>query len=369
MRILHVVSALDGAGVPNMVMSYLEELGVQAGEVSFVVHGSTVGRQEAHVVGLGATVHHVTPRRQSLLCNLRETWTLVRSGEYDVVHSHLNFSSVFPLTVAWIAGVPIRIAHAHGSFEPKDVIQRAWHWFSRLILSAVATDYFACSETSGKWLFGSGWRSERARSYLMRNALNLERFRASAAVVPKCVPMLPQGALVLVTVGRLSPEKNHMFLLRVAQLLREAGTRFRLLLVGEGPLLDSLSEEIDDLELNEEVVLVGYRSDVAFWLSLADVFLLPSIREGLPVSLIEAQAMGIPSIASKGVTDEVDVTGTIEFVDLDAKEWADTVLSITAKGVAADNAYLPGYDIVDASKDYLLYMRERLRSLVDEESE
>lgn len=358
MKILHVVSSLEAAGVPNVLMAYLRASPTDAFQADFIVHGHKVGALEAEVFDRGSAIHHVTPRKTSLRSNLLQMWKVMSSGDYDAVHSHLNFSSVFPLALARLKGTPVRIAHAHGSFEPRGYFGRLWHLVARIAVTRLATDYFSCSEISGRWLFGRCWRSGPGFSYLMRNAIDVDGLVKSAEAIPRDSWSPGDSRMRLIAVGRLSPEKNHLFLLNVARALKDAGTPFELVIAGGGPMRRGIQEGIKSLALVEEVRLLGARSDVGAWLGSADVCLMPSTREGLGLALVEAQALGVPCVASLGVPSEVDLTGCVSFLPLDVDSWIDGIRAAyrsgrgTGKGVAEN-----GYDIRSAAPEYVEHMR------------
>ena len=358
MRVLHVASALDAAGVPSVLMAYSRNASTEALEADFIVHGDEVGVHEAEVLERGSRVHHVTPRKKSLLRNLQQLWGVISSGDYDAVHSHLNFSSVFPLAIAWLNGTPIRIAHAHGSFAPRSPIGRAWHALARFAIARLATDYFSCSEVSGRWLFGSRWKSRVGSSYLMRNAIDVDELVSSAMEMPDDF-WAPRGSgMRLIAVGRLSPEKNHLFLVDLARALKEDGKPFELVIVGGGPMHHRLQEAVERSDLTGEVRLLGARTDVAAWLGAADVCLMPSVREGLGVALIEAQVLGVPCVASPGVPKEVDLTGTVSFVPLEVGAWVDAVdAGHRAERGTGEGVVASGYDIQTAAPAYVQHMR------------
>lgn len=359
MKILHVVSSLDAAGVPSVLMAYLRNAPAGTLEADFIVHGDEVGVHEAEVLERGSRVHHVTPRKKSLLRNLQQLRAVISSNDYDGVHSHLNFSSVFPLAFAWLNRIPVRIAHAHGSFEPRGPLDRAWHALARFAIARLATDYFSCSEVSGQWLFGRRWRSGSGSSYLMRNAIDVNDLVTGAANTTDDLWDADGSRMRLIAVGRLSYEKNHLFLLEVVRALKENGRPFELVIVGGGPMHRQLQEAVERSDLTREVRLLGVRTDVAAWLGAADVCLMPSVREGLPIALVEAQALGVPCVASPGVPREVDLTGRVSFVPLEAGAWVDAIDTAyraergTGKVVGAR-----GYDIRTAAPAYVQHMRE-----------
>lgn len=358
MRILHVVSSLDAAGVPNVLMAYLRAAPAGAFHVDFIVHGEKVGFHEAEVLERGSRVFHVTPRKTSFLTNIRQMKDIVSYGEYDVVHSHLNFSSIFPLLVARRFSVPVRIAHAHGSFDPRGIAGRIWHSVASFAIKRLATHYFSCSELSGSWLFGSAWRTGPGDSYLMRNAIDVDGLLTTFVSASEELWNAEDGALRLIAVGRLSPEKNHLFLLEVACELKKQGTAFRLVIAGEGPSRNEIQSRIGALGLSEEVELLGNRRDVGLWLGAADVCLMPSVREGLGLALIEAQALGTPCVASVGVPSEVDLTGRVTFVPLVVEAWLEAIRAAHRAGRGSGAGVEEnGYDIRSAAAEYWEYMR------------
>lgn len=359
MKVLHIVSTLDAAGVPNVVMAYLRNSPPDAFQTDFIVHGDEVGVHEAEVIERGSRVFHVVPRKKSLVSNLRQIWSVISSGDYDAVHSHINFSSVFPLSTARLCGTPVRIAHAHGSFDPKGALGRAWFAFARFAINRLATDYFACSEVSGRWLFGSRWKSSTKSSFLMRNAIDVQALRQTAERVPEAF-WEPSGTRMrLIAVGRLSQEKNHVFLLDVARALVEARTSFELVILGEGPMRHELEAAVRSLDLDREVRLLGSRDDVGAWLGAADVCLMPSVREGLGLALVEAQALGIPCIASPGVPQEVNLTGNVSYVPLEVESWTKAVQAAYRAGRSSGQEVAEsGYDIRTAAPLYVSHMRE-----------
>lgn len=358
MKILHVASSLDAAGVPSVLMAYLRNTPTGTLEADFIVHGDEVGVHEAEVLERGSRVYHVTPRKRSLIRNLQQMWAVISSGDYDVVHSHLNFSSVFPLALAWLNRTPVRIAHAHGSFEPQGPLGRAWHVLARSAIVRLATNYFSCSEVSGRWLFGKRWRSRGGSSYLMTNAIDVNELVTGAANIPDDFWDADDSRMRLIAVGRLSPEKNHPFLLEVARALKENGKPFELVIVGGGPMRHQLQEAIERSDLTQEIRLLGVRADVAAWLGAADVCLMPSVREGLGIALVEAQALGVPCIASPGVPTEVDLTGTVSFVPLEVDAWVDAIdTAYRAERGTGQGVGVSGYDIRTAAPTYAQRMR------------
>lgn len=359
-RVLHVVSALDGGGVERMLMEYSTAVEAEGLEFHYAVHGDKVGRLEGTAIANGSTVRHITPRKVSVLRNWFDTLEFVRDGDFDVVHSHLNFSNVTAIWAARVAGIPVRIAHAHGGFAAASLVERVRFAVSRQLILWGCTSAFACSEAAGTWLFGKKWRG-RKRAFLMKNAMNLKQFAYDER--RRTASRLEEGAgndRVVLCVGRLSPEKNHMFMVEVLDRLPGKGEGYQLWIAGDGPLRTTLREEIEIRGLSCRIRLLGHRTDVARLMQAADVLAMPSESEGLGLALIEAQAAALPCLASTGVSREVDCTGLIQYLPIDApQDWVRTLTQLSDLPRESRTAELAeaGYEITSAASRYVDAMR------------
>ena len=233
-------------------------------------------------------------------------------GPYHIVHSHVHHFSGYIARLAHHAGVPARIVHSHCGTSAVDgragmgrrlYIQAMRSWIHRY-----ATCEIAASHEAALALFGSG-RDEHPRWRVMHCGIDLAPFQVRVDPVAMRGELgIPQEARVIGHVGTLSPPKNHLFLLRVASEIIHRRPNVFLLLVGEGPLRPAIEEEMARLGIANHVILCGARGDVPRLMNGAmDVFFFPSLWEGLPLALIEAQAAGLPCVISDVVTREADV--------------------------------------------------------------
>ncbi len=248
-----------------------------------------------------------------------------------IVHSHVHGASGWLLWMANRAGVPVRVAHSHTTVDghrstPGRLLYRA---LSRRLISRHATAGIGVSASSAEALFGDGWARD-SRFRVIHTGIDLSPFsRLVRRDEVRRGLQLPADATVVGHVGRFHAVKNQRFFLRVANLLARRDPRMRFLLVGEGPLRGDIERLADDLRIRHLCVFTGERADVARLLMGAmDLLLFPSLWEGLPISLIEAQAAGLPIVASASVTPEVAaVPGLVRFERLDRGpgRWADEV--------------------------------------------
>ena len=316
-KVLHVVSSLGGGGVESMLYNYYTKLDKKLIQFDFVVHGDDIGVLEKKLQAMGSRVFHVTPKKVSLSMNIREIDRIIKDGEYDVVHCHQNFSNSVPLLIARKYRVRGRISHAHGCKTPSTTREAFRNYCFRLLNKLGANYFFCCGVQAGKWLHGKRW-SPSESDIIMNNAIDVDKFSYDPSARAEYRRRLDiNGKMVLLHVGRFSDEKNHSFLVTLFHMLSKRANNYVLLLVGDGPTEDKVRKHVRDIGLSDQVRFLGVRSDVAQIMDAADVFLLPSKNEGLPVTLVEAQAKGLIVFASDVITRETAITDSIEYLPIE----------------------------------------------------
>ena len=288
--------------------------------------------------------------RQKLRADLRAAMI----GGCDVVHvqsSVLGFTSIV-LAEAMRAGVPVRVAHVHGKFDESG-LKRAAHHLLRWFIRRKATAYAYCSEVARTYMFGCG-KAVKAKWCRVPNAIQTRRFACDAQARRRYRERvgIAEGEKLLGAVGYLEEVKNHAFLLEVMAEIKRRGLPAKLAILGEGSLRDQLARRIVALGLEDRVLLAGVTDDVPGWLSAMDVYLMPSLSEGFPISAVEAQASGLPCLMSDRITTEVDITAAACHLPIDAGPavWADAIEKQTpadaeARTEAAEAVARAGYDV------------------------
>lgn len=247
------------------------------------------------------------PPYQKLAKYLRFLKQLFREKKYRIVHSNINTLSVFPLYAAKKAGVPVRIAHSHSTSNPcewkKNLIKNALRPFSKVW----ATDYFACSELAGRYLFGNK-AFDKGEVKIIHNAIDVEKFKFDPEARKKLRKeiSIADDDFVIGHIGRFVQTKNHSFLVSMFAKLKKEKNNAKLVLVGQGPLINKIRQQADELGLAKDVLFLGQRNDVEKLYSVFDVFCLPSLYEGFGMVLVEAQSNGLAAIVSKNVPAEAD---------------------------------------------------------------
>ncbi len=336
MKILHVLGKLDPGGVESWLVQVLRQIDRSRFQSDVMVHRCDQGAYDAEVRKLGVRVIPCAHPEDPIVYARNFLRVLRKYGPYDVVHSHVHFFSSYVLLLAACAGVPVRLAHSHTDSRLLDTraarLRKLYSNLMKLSLPHVATGGFAVSSEAGDALFPSGW-TESSRWRLLHLGIELSRFSGQVASDSLRKQLgLPKASLVIGHIGRMDENKNQIFILSVATEVLKLRPEAMFLLVGDGPMRSFLQQATHDAQLAEHFVFTGIRSDVPDLLRGAmDVFIFPSRLEGLPITLLEAQAAGLPCLVSDAVTPEADVASdSIMRLPLEASaaKWAEALIDI-----------------------------------------
>lgn len=274
---------------------------------------------------------------------------------YKVIHMNASSKNFILLRYAKRYGIPVRIAHSHNiDFQTNNIIKKCAGNIFKIILNKYATDYFACSKLAGKWLFGKKY-VEQGKVIVIHNAVDFEKFQFNKEIreIVRNELRISNDALLIGNVGRFTLQKNHIFLLDIFNEIQKKKDAV-LILIGIGELEAEIREKVQILNLTDKVIFAGFRNDVYKVLQAMDVFLLPSLYEGLPIVGVEAQANGLPIFTSKDVvTNEVKISDSLTFISLEktAENWAEIILqSDLTRRDTKEQLKKAGYFIEDAAK-------------------
>ncbi len=328
MHVLHVISELGSGGVEKQLCALHGELPKDKIEFSFVVHGQNSGAAEEYVKNAGCAVYHVTPKKDSLLKNIKEIDSIIKNGKYDVVHVHQNFSSFTALWSAYRHRVPVRIVHSRGCNMNASLKTRIKNAVPGFLNKLFANEFLAISEGAGEWLYGKGWKKYGRLFY---DVIDIERFAFSEQKRKAGRDTLGLAdRFAVLMVGRFSPEKNHVFALKVFAELIRMHPNSVLLLLGEGKEQDNIKKQAEAMGILDKVRFEGTTDKVEMYMNAADVLIFPSLHEGFGDVAIEAQCAGLPVIASDRIPVDTKATPVIQYLSLNASpvEWAERVLSL-----------------------------------------
>ena len=307
MRILHVIGGLNRGGVETWLLQVLRHIDRRKYQFDFLVHTEQPCAYDHEVRSLGARVipclspSHPTRYARNLFHILRAL------GPYDCVHSHVHLFSGYILTVARWAGVPTRISHSHLDTQ-RDKGRKFYRCVATTMLKTSATAGLAVSYPAAKSLFGDDWETD-PRWRVSHLGIDLEPFSFPVDSSKARAELgIPEHAFVVGHVGRFFSQKNHTFLLEIAKQVCAMTAHAVFVLVGDGPFRSSMQVKAENLGISRNVIFAGIRDDIVHLMKgVMDVFLLPSLYEGFPLVLIEAQAAGLPCFIADTISSETDI--------------------------------------------------------------
>ena len=351
LRILHSVSNMDRAGIETMLMNYYRHMDRDEIQFDFLANKPKPGDYDEEIRAMGGRVFvspGLSPAKYPAY--MRYVGGLLRENpDIRVLHAHNEAMGFYALRAAQRAGLPVRIAHAHNTR-----IIRDYKWPLKMVCKALlplsATQLCACGTDSGVYFFGRERWAKRGR--IIHNAIDVARFCYQEDVRARLRREYGLGdAPVIGHVGRMNVQKNHRRLLAIFAACVQRMPDARLALIGVGELEKEIRALAQRLGVAQRVLFLGLRGDVNDWMQAMDVFLMPSLFEGLPVVGVEAQAAGLPCVFSDAVTQEIVLLPESCRVPLSApdSQWAQTVESLChekrSRALGASLVAQAGFDI------------------------
>ncbi len=326
-RVLHNIASLHFGGSQAFVMNIYNNIDREKVQFDFVVTPEERRDLYSHVEHMGGRVfvcQKYIGKNHFAYCKWWNDF-FAEHPEYHVIHGHVRSTASIYLKIAKKHGL-VTIAHSHStsngsgiSAVVKDIMQ--------LPIRYQADYLFACSDKAGKWLYGE--KSTMQSNYRMiPNGVDLQRFAFNAE---KRVQMrnelgIDKDTFVLGYVGRITVPKNHKFLVKLFAEYHKENANSKLLLVGDGELLEEVKLQIAQLGINDAVIMVGSKTNTEDYYQAMDVFVFPSLWEGLPVSVVEAQANGLLCLLSDVITYDVDLTDQVKYLSLNEKKlWLEEI--------------------------------------------
>jgi len=347
-----MLGSLNRGGQETFVMNVYRNIDREKIQFDFLV-GDNCNQNydfEDEIIKLGGKIYRIPLKSKNPIKSFFSTIKVIKRGNYQIVHRHSNTSLMsIDLVAAKLGGAKIRIAHSHSSYL-EGRFKMLMHKLFIPIVNAISTNNLACSEDAGKWLFGE------QRFEVVKNAIDISKFsynEMTRNVTRKTLSI--DDKFVVGHVGRFTYAKNHDFLIDIVKEIKKMDSSIILILVGDGSLRKKIELKIKEFGLQDNVKLLGVQNDIASLLQSFDIFLFPSHYEGLPVTLIEAQAAGLPCLISDAITSEVCLTRLVHKISLNKspKEWVKEIMKykdISNRESKYDELLNSGYDIKHTSK-------------------
>ncbi len=348
-RILHVVTHMNRGGLETMLMNYYRNIDRSKIQFDFLTHRDYDGDYGTEINQLGGVIYHLPPLNP-LSRNYHNKLSLFfdEHKEYQIIHVHQDCLSSVILKVAKQHDVKIRIAHSHCASQDKNYKYLIKIWYKRFI-PKYATDLLACGKDAGKWMFNG------APFTVLNNAIDTSKyiFNPEKRAEQRKKWHVNDTDLLIGHVGRFSPQKNHEFLIDIFENLQSI-IPSKLLLVGDGELRGHIEQKVENMGLKNKVIFTGLRSDVSDLMQAMDVFVFPSHYEGIPVTLVEAQASDLPCLISDKVSIECKLTKKVKQIHLSdsVKIWAQEIIKCSREKRmnTEDKIKKAGFDIKENAK-------------------
>ncbi len=327
-RVLHIVSTMDYGGVETLLMSIYRNIDRKKVQFDFLCHNKLECKFKDEIEELGGHVYMVPGPKHVGFIKYRKILLnfFHEHNEFKIIHVHLNNRNGEIIWHAATAGIPIRISHSHISGVKYGLVLQIYRLFGKFLNNKYSTHRLACSKEAGKYLFGN-------RDFtILPNAINTKRFifsKDKRIILRKKLNVI-DTEILFGHVGRFVHQKNHDFILKIFKECLDSGIKGRLLLIGGGELESSIRQIAKQLDINNKIIFGGEHSELGEYYSAMDVFLFPSLYEGLGIVAVEAQCSGLPVIASTEVPTEAKITDNMYFLSLNQPlfEWINVIKSI-----------------------------------------
>ena len=349
-RILHSVGSMDRGGQETFIMNVYRNIDRKKLQFDFLINNPQKCDYEDEINSMGGIIYRIPRRFPNYFKHLKYLDDFfINNKQYSIIHQHTGVN----LAVSTIIGAKKHklkkiVYHSHCSGSEKRLITTIFDLFYTPKIKKYATHYFTCSDSSARHLFGN--YIDRSKIIMINNGINTSDFVYNDSFRnQKRKELNIENKFVVGHIGRFVIAKNHNFLIDIFAKIHEKINDAMLLLIGEGELRNDIEKKIAAVRLKDNVILTGVRSDIPELLCAMDVFLFPSLWEGLPVTLVEAQTNGLHCIVSDIITEEVKITNLLDYVSLDElpSHWAKKVLSY-ADGYERKNT---SYEIIKAGFD------------------
>lgn len=337
-RVAQIMGKLWAGGVENVVFNYYREIDKSKVQFDFYYDSDSTVVPPSELINMGARFIEIPPY-QDLPIYISTLRKIFRENDYQIVHSHINTLSVFPLFAAWIEHVPIRIAHNHSVPGGGEIKRNLLKNFLRMFSRVFSTHYFACSEKAGRWLFGNR-NYDDGNVIVIKNAIDFSKFIRKDSEITELKSQLGlKDKFVVGHVGRFTYAKNHEFLIDIFCEICKIRNDAVLILVGDGELHDKIVNKLETKKVKNRTLLVGQVTNPEKYYGLFDVVIVPSYFEGLSMTAIESQIAGVPIVISEAIPDEAIISNGYKYMKLtdSSRKWATEAVKISNKKVAVNN--------------------------------
>lgn len=335
-RIAVIMGKMHSGGKKNLVMEYYRNIDRTQIQFDFICDSDSNAIPKEEILALGGRYYEITPY-QHILKNMFEMRKICKKNKYKIMHAYNGTMNLFSMFVGWQCHIPVRINESISmghSADKKTILKNILKPFSRMF----ATHFLANGEVCGRWQFGDKLYEE-GKVKIFKTVINTEFNKYDPELREKTRKNFGiQDSIVIGHIGRLTEQKNTLFIIDIFNEIVKKESKAVLLIIGDGNLRDLMLEKIKKFGIEDNVMYLGRREDIQQFYNAMDCFLLPSLYEGLPVVGVEAENCGLPVFFSTEIPDESSACPDLgHFISLDkeAKFWAQEILGATKKNVGS----------------------------------
>jgi len=348
-KVLQVLTSLSGGGVGSVIMNYYSFIKKDF-VFDFVVNSRKNTAFEQQVIDDGGFIYEIPSIKKGFFKYISSIKKTMKQTDATIVHCNIGEKSLFYLFYAKKYGIKKRILHVHQTNVPNNFFKKIIFNFLKALCFHYATDFFACGEVAAEIFY-----KKKKNVFVLKNAIDLDKYMFEPTIrKTERNKMNIKDSIVIGNVGRLSYLKNHDFMIEIFKEIKRMESNTFLVLVGIGELEKQLKEKVQKLGLADSVLFLGLRNDVPKIMNSFDIFLMPSLFEGVPVAAIEALANGLTVVCSSTITKEIEIQNKVFYFSLEntAKQWADFILNLPLSRTNVINELTnKGYSIVEEAND------------------
>lgn len=358
-RILCIVGSMNAGGAETFMMKVLRQMDRKKTIIDFAVASKEKGFYDSEIEELGGIVYHIVPKTKGVFRFFKSIYHVIKNNKYrKVLRISQNATSVIELIVAKMAGAKVLAFRSSNSDVCGGFFEKMGHFLFKPLAILVPNVKIAPSKNAAVFMFGKG-NTKKGKVNILKNGINVDTYKYSFANRQSIRKELgiSDETFVVGHIGRFNYQKNHEFLIKVFSEICKKKNNTKLLLVGMGEKEEEVRKAVNNFGLIDKVIFAGVRKDIPNILSAMDFFVLPSLFEGMPNTVIEAQASGLNCLISDTITKDVRLNSLVEFASLGdgPGKWAE-IINSTKLNASRENAALDvanmGYDIATVEKAF-----------------
>ncbi|WP_296880383.1 glycosyltransferase [Thomasclavelia sp.] len=338
-KVLHVFQRMRTGGAETLIMNIFRKMDHERIQFDFLCMSNEPGEYDDEIKENGGNIFIIdSPKECGAIKHILQIIKVIKSNNgYDIIHVPTMFHSGIVCFAAFLAGVKVRIVHSHNAseFNRNTIKRRIYRTLSRLMIALFCTDKIACGYKARDYLFGNSKKIQR-ETMILYNGIDLHKYKfIDIDLVSELKKEFDiSDEIIIGNVARFEEQKNHIFFIRFAQYLKDKKIPAKIILVGDGKLKQEIEAQVKKNRLESYINFAGVRTNIPEFMNLFDVYIMPSLYEGFPLTVVEALASGTNCVLSDTISKEVSIIDdAVKFVGLDddLSKWYNAVITCNNK--------------------------------------